>query len=437
MKLKMLLIFVIFAFFIAFISCEKKLGKNTLLTIGQNSITTDEFFKSRPRDQFINLSDNHKRNVVEKFAKNQLLLHEAIRSGFSRKNSVITTVNSYKKNMLKKNYLNRTIFDSIVTEDVLVGLYEKSWIEFKASHILISVKGKRYPSGYSKELAYERASEVYNLALSGTPFSKLANKYSDDKATSKKGGDLGYFQWGKMLPEFQDAAFSMKVGEISQPVLTSHGYHIIKLESRIVKNRPPFEKAIERLKRIATRQYLAELQKSYKKLIDSIIVNYEFNTQNNAIDHLVQLYNNQREKMLSKEKYCSNPPNFATILNSIQLNEVLLFYKGGRINKNSLAKEFEKQPNYKPKKLIASSLKQILEQIAISKIIIKDAIKMQIDKTEEFQNDVQKYQKQTLISSYKNAKINAKIKANDNNLRSFYKEYKDSLYSKNETVEVQ
>ncbi len=70
----------------------------------------------------------------------------------------------------------------------------------------------------------------------GGNFASLAAKYSDDEGTAWKGGDLGYFTTGMMLPEFEKAVFALKPGEVSDVVRTDFGYHIIQLEdSRLRK----------------------------------------------------------------------------------------------------------------------------------------------------------------------------------------------------------
>ncbi|MCK5118866.1 MAG: peptidylprolyl isomerase, partial [Candidatus Latescibacteria bacterium] len=67
---------------------------------------------------------------------------------------------------------------------------------------------------------------------SGADFSELAEEYSEDPGSGAQGGDLGYFGRGRMLPAFEEAAFALKIGKISDPVLSRFGWHVIKLENR-------------------------------------------------------------------------------------------------------------------------------------------------------------------------------------------------------------
>ncbi len=99
--------------------------------------------------------------------------------------------------------------------------------EVKARHILIGVSPDADPGKI--EQARKKAEEILAKAKQGEDFASLAEKYSDGP-TAKKGGDLGYFPRGRMVREFEDAAFSLQAGEISSLVRTRFGFHVIKVE---------------------------------------------------------------------------------------------------------------------------------------------------------------------------------------------------------------
>lgn len=90
-------------------------------------------------------------------------------------------------------------------------------MRIRASHILVST--------------LEAANQVLDELKEGNDFEELAKKYSSCPS-SENGGDLGLFSKGQMVKEFEDAAFSLKIGEISKPVKTQFGYHIIKVTER-------------------------------------------------------------------------------------------------------------------------------------------------------------------------------------------------------------
>jgi peptidyl-prolyl cis-trans isomerase D len=98
--------------------------------------------------------------------------------------------------------------------------------QIRASHILFSTTGK------DEAQVKQKAEEVLAKAKAGADFAALARQYSDDAASAKNGGDLDYFGRGRMVPEFEQVAFAMQPGQISDLVKTQYGFHIIKLTDK-------------------------------------------------------------------------------------------------------------------------------------------------------------------------------------------------------------
>ncbi|MBW1719137.1 MAG: peptidyl-prolyl cis-trans isomerase, partial [Deltaproteobacteria bacterium] len=80
--------------------------------------------------------------------------------------------------------------------------------------------------------AESKAKDIKKKLENGKDFAELAKKYSDDPGTKDSGGDLGFFTKGRMVPEFESVAFSLKPGELSEPVKTNFGYHIIEVQEK-------------------------------------------------------------------------------------------------------------------------------------------------------------------------------------------------------------
>lgn len=128
-------------------------------------------------------------------------------------------VDAYRK-VLKVSLLQQAAVseDIEITEEELKTQYDRMKTEIQASHILVA--------------DVETAKEVQQKLEDGGDFAKLASEYSTDKASAAEGGKLGYFPAGKMVPEFTDAAYNLEVDEISEPVKTQHGFHIIKVTDK-------------------------------------------------------------------------------------------------------------------------------------------------------------------------------------------------------------
>jgi peptidyl-prolyl cis-trans isomerase C len=135
--------------------------------------------------------------------------------------------------------------------------YDKNPDKFKqdeavrASHILFRVDENA--DAAAKKKAMDEAQSVLKEAKSGADFAELARKHSAD-GSAAQGGDLNFFTRGQMVPPFDQAAFAMKPGEISDIVTTQFGYHIIKVTDRRAPSTVPFDQVSGRIKEFLTAQ---------------------------------------------------------------------------------------------------------------------------------------------------------------------------------------
>lgn len=121
--------------------------------------------------------------------------------------------------------------------------------QVKASHILVETE--------------ETAKEVKEKLSAGEDFAKLAKEYSTDEGTKEQGGDLGYFGKGQMVEEFENTAFALKTGEISNPVKSKFGYHIIKLEDKQEAKAANLEDSKDEIKDILLEEKLPQVYQEW------------------------------------------------------------------------------------------------------------------------------------------------------------------------------
>jgi peptidyl-prolyl cis-trans isomerase C len=163
-------------------------------------------------------------------------------------------------------------------EALLKAYYEAHKSEYEqihARHILIRMQGSPLPlPAGQKELseaeALAKALEIRGKIVQGEDFADLARAESNDAGTNFKGGDLGILKPGQTLPSFEETAFALPAGEISQPVKTTYGYHLIKVEEKkptrsFEELRPELERNLEAE---TSRKFLADLKAKTKVVID-------------------------------------------------------------------------------------------------------------------------------------------------------------------------
>ncbi|MBK9293301.1 MAG: SurA N-terminal domain-containing protein [Oligoflexia bacterium] len=138
--------------------------------------------------------------------------------------------------------------------------------QVKAKHILVKAQ-----KGNSSEeaKALEKIKKIQS-ELSKKSFSELAKKYSDDPGSKSNGGELNWFEKGRMVPEFEQAAFGLKIGEVSKPIQTQFGFHLIKVEAKKAAQNIPFSEATLKIeKALASQEKLQQAIREIENLISS------------------------------------------------------------------------------------------------------------------------------------------------------------------------
>jgi len=157
-------------------------------------------------------------------------------------------LNYARNKLLMERYL-QTEGRAAVSDAALHDLYQQvtkemaGEQEIHARHILVASE--------------DDAKAVFEQLRKGADFAALAKEKSKDPSSSE-GGDLGYFTRDRMVPEFADAAFKLQVGQISDPVKTEFGWHIIKLEDKRTRPIPEFDKVKDQLENMVARKALSE-----------------------------------------------------------------------------------------------------------------------------------------------------------------------------------
>ena len=221
-----------------FANAQSKLDKQVLMTIGDQDITVKEFCD-------VYYKNNLKSDVIEKKSVDEYLdLFTTFRMKVMEAESLqLDTSAKFQKELAgyRKQLAKPFMSSDDITEELLQEAYQRKLKDIRASHILIRCDKNAMPSDTLR--AYNKAMEIRKKALKGEDFGDLAVRYSEDpsakdmeatdQAPARPGnrGDLGYFTVFDMVYPFETGAYNTKEGEISMPVRSDFGYHIIKVQS--------------------------------------------------------------------------------------------------------------------------------------------------------------------------------------------------------------
>lgn len=199
-------------------------SKDVLFTIDNNPYFTDEFKRIYLKNLDLVKDDSQKdlNQYLDLFIGYKLKVSKAYKLGLQNNSKYQNELSSYR-NQLSKTYLN----DSKVTNQLIEEAYNRGLKEVKASHVLISFDENI--KGADTLVFYNKALELKKRIEKGEDFETLAMANSQDPSVADNKGDLGYFSAFRMVYPFESAAYKTKVGQISNPVRTRFGYHIIKV----------------------------------------------------------------------------------------------------------------------------------------------------------------------------------------------------------------
>ncbi len=228
--------------------------------IGKDTITEDDFIRELgrvpewARSQFRGMEGKEK--FLDELIKRDLIYQDAKRMRLDKDKEYLAKIREFEKMSLVSLILKKEVEDKAKVSDAEVkAFFDQNKDKFtigtkiRASHILVKTE--------------KEANDILARINKGESFSKLARALSQDKSSAEKGGDLGYFGRGKMVPEFERAALALKPGEVSKPVKTRFGYHIIKLTDIKKGKLANFEQSKESIRRQLAAQKRKALFNSY------------------------------------------------------------------------------------------------------------------------------------------------------------------------------
>ncbi|MFC1548418.1 peptidylprolyl isomerase [Candidatus Omnitrophota bacterium] len=272
----------LFLFLILYLTaCGKAPEKNAVVaTIGTSEITLSDFNEriANLPPRYGEIVKKRKKEFLDEIVNDTLLYQEAVRVGLNNDKDVQKVIEQARRKIMIARLLKDKVDDRIIiNEEDIVTFYNDNSDKYmtpeimRVSHILVQNQ--------------EDADSVLEELVNGKSFESLAKAKSVDP-TAQRGGDIGYFPKGQLMPRFEEACSQLEIGEISGVVKTKLGYHIIKLTDRRAPELRPLEKVredIESRLRMVNRQklfndLLQHLRKTTKIEIDEEIMAGDYTT---------------------------------------------------------------------------------------------------------------------------------------------------------------
>ena len=284
---------------------------------------------------------------------------------------------------------------------------QKRVYKVSASHILIKTESD---GENDSNKARRKVNLVYNQIKAGAPFDSLAIKYSDDKGSAVKGGDLGYFQRRQMVQPFDEAVFKLTVGEISPIVKTRFGFHIIKLTD--VQEYPSFEEEIENIRDLYKK---SRYQNDYDEYINELKQKYNYSVN----EALIAQFSKEENQITLNEEYSSDK-NYTDYK-----NDVIISMDNNVVTFDSLVAYIYRKTDNQGKKLSLAILDKEVGNYG-NELLLKTK-SSELETTDpEFANLMADYRNGIYIFKLQEDEVWNKVKVDSTQLRKIYENTKEN-----------
>ena len=390
-------------------------GGKTLAVVGDYKITMEEFEELVPptRYAFPTAQDEFdgKRDMLDSLIVSRLLIDAAYEIGLDKSEELARVVLANKDKFLLNVLAKREIADKVdASEAEIRDFYNHLEYKIRASHIVVSDP--------------DTAQALFERITSGESFEKLAYEYSIDPSAKKNKGDLGYFSWGAVVDELQETAFAMESGEVSPPVKSMLGYHIIKLVDKLPdEQRQEFdamktdiERQIKNRKSLALRtKFFESMEEKYKVTVDTTTCAYLLH---------------KRETMYPPMLLETLPRNDFD-MDQLDRNEkelVLATWDGGQMTVHEYLAQAQKVPaNIRPDFDQYDSLASLIHAMNRPNVLVTEAHRSGLDSDPDYVRKVKLFKELTMADLMRNDSLPIPPPPDEGMVRQYYDEHHDEF----------
>lgn len=348
-----------------------------------------------------------KRDALDSLIDYKLMVRGAYSANLDKNAEVDQLANSEKSNFMFDELYRQEILPKLSVSDKEVEeFYDRLKVEYHPAHILV---------GTQKE-----ADSIVAEIKKGADFGSLARSVSLDQSSAVRGGDLGFVSWGSQMDtEFRDAVFKLSVGQITDPVKTSYGWHIIKLlETRDAQQLGDKAELLPAIRDLLKSRKSSEVEAVFLKQVEKN-AGVEINTEATQMlmDRLDQFY----PKALGS---AARPDNFfpqIDLLKPFELQMVLASYQGGEVTVEDYLKKIANVgESYRPRFSNPDSLKKVIFQLELRNIMEYEAGQRNVEKQTEYQRRMRDFREGLMADRFVRMVLSQNINADEDEIREYY-----------------
>ena len=421
--------------FALLLCCLLYSNNGLVLTVDNQNYTLQDFYALYPKSQWLRSDSTNKEVLFNNFIKRSLCVMEAKNLHFENDPAIRVKINTLSNQLLVNETYEQLVATPLLDPLIINNAKLNAKNELLLHHILVGYSNSylAQPPKRSLDEALFLSQKIKNEYLQGTSFKALAEKYSDDPSSETNSGSLGWVEWGLTAPEFQERAFSLNVGEVSDPVLTAFGYHLIYVERKkksdyYFMSNDQYESSIINLSKRSVRDLLrpAAIKYDSLKIIDNNIL---FNS--GAIAKISNAYNR------AAESGAASSINIYDLLHSLSNVGVVLVYGGKGFGPLWFANKIKDVPTSRhPVLNTNNNVISIFNNFVLQDIALRDGNKRGVNNSFPFLQRKKEIVSSILYDAYlkhliEDVSVPDTIKINDH-----YEKFKNEKYSTKESCVI-
>lgn len=400
----------------ALVGCGSGDGK-VIAKVDNYEITADELntMFARVRTPFVNAQEefDSRKQLLDTIIVTRILINEAYKKNIDKLDEIARVVlDSRDKFLLDALYKKHIASKAVPTEAEIKEFYDNLEYKFRASHILVGT--------------IEEANNMLELLKQGRNFEELAYEFSLDPSAKRNKGDLGYFTWGHMVEPFQRAVIQMEPGELSPPVKTDYGYHIIRLIDKLPnESRLDFAQMKEQISNKVKEYKTREVSDAY---FESLRAKYPINIQKSTCEYLLH----KRETLYPPQILKTLPRNDfdLEVLDRDEKDLILATMEGSQMTISEYLTQLKNVPKmYRPDLDKYDSLAAIVFELKKMDILSLEAVREGLDNEKEFLDNMKLFKELNMAEVMRNDSIPPPPDPDENTVRQYYEEHLDQFTS--------
>ncbi|MCK4529977.1 MAG: peptidylprolyl isomerase [Candidatus Marinimicrobia bacterium] len=420
----------VFLFGLLVTSCTVMTDKDIAVVNGKK-ISVEELGKYIPLESFNALSPEEKELQVEGICDDYLARYYLEDHGDLDSGDVKWEIHGWEIRELANGIYQNLIINKLLTEKAKEALYEKMKYELNVSHILIGFNNKHALNERSLKEA-EILTEQLSRELTVDNFDEFVLQYSDDRSKENNNGNFGWTGLGYFVEKFENAAYALEPGEISEPIETDFGFHFIKLNDRRVIPIEPYENLQVDIREMIFNRWRSKFMQREADVFDSLKTSSPLVYNDFLLADFVDRFHRLSTNVFYSEQFTSYD------ILDVFSDTLILGYLGETPLNMAWVVEYLKLTSLQrpPRFTDMASFKSFMGQNYMGALLYGAAMDMHLNKSKAYLKTKNVFLSQKATGLFDKLYVFEQIKPSKQDLRDFHEEYKDELYSYEPRVRV-